>query len=151
MSSFVVGDLTSPALFLGLAYKGDRNVMVSGKAIRFPCDATQSLCVCRRNRRQKWEVVGFRKPAASSCNPAESRHIGAAAEYPMLAASSQEIHSASLMNTTKVFPIHSLLNRALWIRKICSLRQKYFKFTFKISIIPNARCKIENSPAFQSK
>jgi len=39
MNSFVAGDFAIPALSLGLAYEGDRNVMVSRKPVRFPCDA----------------------------------------------------------------------------------------------------------------
>ena len=39
MNRFVAGDLASPALSLDLAYEGDRNVMVSRKTVRFPCDA----------------------------------------------------------------------------------------------------------------
>jgi hypothetical protein len=39
MNSFFARDLAIPALSLGLAYEGNRNVMVSRKPIRFPCDA----------------------------------------------------------------------------------------------------------------
>jgi hypothetical protein len=75
MSSFIVCDLAFAARFLELADEGDRNVMVTGKAIRFACDAAKSLCICRGNGRQKWEVVRSGKSTAFPCNSAECRHI----------------------------------------------------------------------------